>query len=73
MTWEAVLPWATTIAGAGVMALAGKQKTRRAAWVLGLFNQAFWIAYAVIAGAWGFIAGSMIYAAVYTRNLLRGE
>lgn len=66
MNW---LPWLTTIGGASVMWLAGKPKTRRAAWIVGILNQAPWIAYAILAGAWGFIPGSILYSAVYIRNL----
>jgi hypothetical protein len=73
MTWRTLLPWATTVVGASIMYLAGKQRTRRLAWVVGILNQVLWISYAIAAHAYGFIAGSLIYGGVYTRNLLRGD
>lgn len=73
MSLETLLPWATTVFGVLVLYLAGRARTRRLAWCLGLCNQLAWCSYAVIAGAHGFIAGSAIYFAVYMRNLLRGE
>lgn len=71
MSAKTLLPWATTVMGASIMYFAGRARTRRLAWVLGLLNQVAWISYAVMAHALGFIAGSLIYAAVYIRNLLR--
>lgn len=73
MSLEATLPWITSFVGMSVMWLAGKGHTRRWAWILGILNQAAWISYAVAAHAYGFIAGSLVYAAVYTRNLLKGD
>lgn len=73
MTWRIVLPWLTTLMGASIMYLAGRQRTRRLAWALGILNQFVWISYAIAAEAHGFIAGSLIYGSVYLRNLLRGD
>lgn len=70
---ESLLPWVTTAAGASVMLLAGKSRTRRWAWYLGVLNQIPWVLYAVLAHAWGFIPGSMLYAGVYVRNVKRGD
>jgi hypothetical protein len=73
VTWRALLPWATTAMGASVMYLAGRKRTRRAAWTLGIVNQGFWVSYALIAHAYGFIVGSAIYASVYASNLFTKE
>ena len=73
MALKTFLPWLTTCIGASVMYLAGKARTRRWAWILGVLNQTAWISYAVIAHAYGFIAGSLIYASVYCRNLVGGN
>jgi hypothetical protein len=73
MSWQTLLPWLTTAIGATVMYLAGRRSTRRWAWTLGILNQVAWISYAIAAHAYGFIGGSLIYATVYSRNLLRGE
>jgi hypothetical protein len=67
-----VLPWATTVMGASIMYLAGRSRTRQLAWALGILNQVVWISYAIAAHAYGFIAGSLLYGAVYARNLTRG-
>lgn len=73
MTWKTLLPWATTAMGASIMYLAGRARTRRIAWYLGVVNQIPWVAYAVLAHAWGFIPGSCLYAGVYIRNVKRGN
>lgn len=73
MSLKTLLPWATTVMGASIMYCAGRARTRRLAWTLGIANQVAWCSYAVIAHAYGFIGGSVIYAAVYSRNLIRGE
>lgn len=70
---RSALPWVTTVTGASVMYLAGRARTRRWAWVLGILNQVPWVTYAILTGAWGFVPGSMLYGSVYLRNLLRGE
>lgn len=70
---RAALPWVTTATGAAVMWLAGRARTRRAAWLLGVANQLPWITFAVITKSWGFIPGSLLYGSVYIRNLRRGE
>ena len=38
-------------------------------WVL-LFNEALWIAYALITGQYGFILSAIAYAAVYIRSYI---
>lgn len=68
---RAILPWVTTVTGVSVMYLAGRARTRRAAWVLGVLNQIPWITYAVITQSWGFIPGSLLYGSVYIRNYRR--
>jgi len=73
VTWSTMLPWVTTATGASIMFLAGRARTRRAAWILGIVNQVPWITYAIVAGAWGFIPGSLLYGTVYARNLTRGD
>lgn len=73
MSWRTALPWLTTLMGASIMYFAGRARTRRLAWMLGIANQVAWCSYALIAHAYGFIAGSCLYAAVYSRNLFRGE
>ena len=67
------LPWVTSGVGITIIYLAGRQRTRRLAWCLGIANQAAWITYAVAANAPGFILGSVVYGIMYTRNLLRGD
>lgn len=73
MSWRTLLPWATTVTGVTVMWLAGRARTRKAAWILGIMNQIVWVTYAIAAHAYGFIGGSVLYASVYSRNLVRGD
>jgi hypothetical protein len=55
------------------MYLAGRSRTRQLAWALGILNQVLWCSYAVAAHAYGFIGGSLLYGAVYFRNLMQKE
>lgn len=71
---ETLIPWATTVMGATIIWLAGRgPKARRVAWWCGLANQALWISFALVTGAYGFIAGSLIYGGVYARHLQKGH
>lgn len=68
-----LLPWATSAVGISIIWMAGRRRTRRLAWFLGLANQALWISYALATAQYGFIAGSAVYGAMYANNLRRGD
>lgn len=68
-----LLPWITSAVGITIIYLAGRARTRRAAWVLGILNQGAWVTYALSAKATGFILGSVVYGSMYLRNLLKGD
>jgi len=67
------LPWITSAVGITIIYLAGRARTRRLAWALGILNQGAWVTYALSAKAYGFIIGSAVYGAMYLRNLLKGD
>lgn len=75
MTSQAILAWATTVTGATIMYCAGRQRTRRFAWYLGVANQFLWGAYAIMGApeTLGFLVGSLLYGTVYVRNIIRGD
>ena len=50
------------------MAMGHNARARRWAPVVGLCGQPFWIAFAVQASAWGLLALSLAYSAVYVRG-----
>lgn len=50
------------------MATGRNERARRWAPLVGLCGQPFWIAFAVQASAWGLLALSLAYSAVYVRG-----
>ena len=50
------------------MAMGHNARARRWAPLVGLCGQPFWIAFAVQASAWGLLALSLAYSAVYVRG-----
>ena len=73
MTLLELLPWATSAVGVTILFLARRRGTRRLAWGLGIANQGVWISYAIAAKAYGFIAGSLVYGAMYLWNFRKGD
>lgn len=51
------------------MATGHNPRARRWASVVGLCGQPFWIAFSIDAGAWGLLALSIAYSAVYVRGI----
>jgi hypothetical protein len=60
--------WVLAIIGVTGIFFVGR-KTIWGWWVL-LFNEALWIAYALITKQYGFIASAIAYAAVYIRSYI---
>ena len=50
------------------MAMGHNARARRWAPVVGLCGQPFWVAFAVQSSAWGLLALSLAYSAVYVRG-----
>lgn len=50
------------------MAMGNNASARRWALVVGLCGQPFWIAFALQSSAWGLLALSLAYSAVYVRG-----
>ncbi|PLC06380.1 hypothetical protein CY658_04925 [Variovorax sp. RO1] len=50
------------------MAMGKSARARKFAPLVGLCGQPFWITFAVQAGAWGLLALSLAYSAVYVRG-----
>lgn len=51
------------------MATGHDPRARRWAPIVGLCGQPFWIAFSIDAGAWGLLALSIAYSAVYVRGI----
>lgn len=62
--WSWVLP----IVGVTGLYFAGKRKPW--AWLIGLFAECLWLAYAIVTKQYGFVLGSFAYGAVYVKNSL---
>jgi hypothetical protein len=65
--------WSWLLTGLQVLALRSAGTGRWWGWLLGAGVQLPWIAYAVVTGQLGFIAGCAISAAVQTRNFLEAS
>lgn len=63
------LPWALSAITIYSMLLAGNK--RRGAWAVGLANQALWLLWIVLAGAWGLLPMNLALWVVYSRNFLK--
>ncbi|MBH2008306.1 MAG: hypothetical protein I8H71_01265 [Xanthomonadaceae bacterium] len=50
------------------LAMGTSARSRRVAPLVGLAGQPFWIAFAISAEAWGLLALSLAYSAVYVRG-----
>lgn len=59
--------WALSIVGVAGWYLAGRRN--RWGWAIGVFVQASWLVYGVIASRYEFVAASMLYGSVTAINL----
>lgn len=58
--------WVLSIVGLAGFFLAGKKVWW--AWYVNIANQVLWTAYALLTEQWGFLAGTVFYFVVFTRN-----
>lgn len=63
--------WAWVLTGLQITALWGAGSGHGWAWPLGAAMQPPWIAYAIVTGQVGFVAGCVVSGAVQTANILR--
>lgn len=63
------LPWLLSAITIWMNLLAGNKHPQ--AWAVGLVNQALWLAWIVIAGAWGFLPMNIALWIVYGRNHMK--
>jgi hypothetical protein len=66
-----LLPLVTSCVTLVGMWEAGNKRSR--AWVIGLCNQALWLAFIVVFAAWGLLPLSVALVVIYTRNLLKWQ
>jgi hypothetical protein len=63
--------WSYLLTAVGVFGLwlAGRHDTR--GWIVGIFAQGLWIAYATATHQWGFYISALAYGWVYSKNAWR--
>lgn len=62
--------WSWLLTAVGVTGLYVAGRKSRWGWAIGLGAQGLWVAYALATKQYGFLASSLAYGAVYTRNLV---
>lgn len=63
------LPWLMSLVTIVSMYLAGNKA--RAAWIVGLGNQALWLTWIATTQAWGLLPMTFALCFVYARNLMK--
>ncbi len=66
---ETYLPWLLSVITIYTMFIAGDRKSYT--WLVGLGNQALWLTWIIVAGAWGLIPMNIALWVVYMRNHLK--
>lgn len=61
--------WVLTFIGIACFWLAGRKVWW--AWFVGIAGQFVWLAYSLLSGQWGFLAGVVLYTVVYVGNAVR--
>ncbi len=64
-----LLPWLLSAITIWMTVLAGNKHPQ--AWLVGLGNQALWLVWIILAGAWGLIPMNIALWIVYVRNHLK--
>jgi hypothetical protein len=62
--------WSWILAVIGVIGIYFVGRKNRWAWLWLIFNECFWIVYAVITDQYGFILAAVAYSAVYIKSFL---
>lgn len=62
------MPWSWILTALGVASLYLAGSRPLVGWPLALVNQLLWAVYAVTTRQYGFLAGAVCYAAVFSRN-----
>ena len=65
------LVWSWLLVGLGALGMWMAGRRMPSGWAVAIANETLWIVYAVQTRQWGFIAGALLYIAVFTRNWLR--
>ena len=60
--------WSYLLTAVGVFGLYLAGRKDRRGWMVGIFAQALWIAYATATRQWGFYVSALAYGWVYARN-----
>ena len=60
--------WSYLLTAVGVFGLFLAGRKDRRGWIVGLFAQVLWIAYATATHQWGFYVSALAYGWVYAKN-----
>lgn len=60
--------WILTLFGVLGIFLAGKKN--KWGWIIGIFSQFLWIAFALVTAQYGFIVASVLYGSIYAKNFI---
>jgi hypothetical protein len=68
-----VLPWLLSLVTILSMIWAGSRHAvrRKRGWAVAMGGQALWLAYTIVASAWGFLPLNMVLTVIYYRNWSR--
>jgi hypothetical protein len=61
--------WSTQLSAIGLIGIYLAGRKNHWAWIIGLLDEALWIAYAITSQQWSFCISAIAYASLYARNL----
>jgi hypothetical protein len=61
--------WSVALASLGLCGLLLVGLRSSWGWIVGIADEALWIAYGVATGQWAFVVSAVAYGVVYARNL----
>jgi nicotinamide riboside transporter PnuC len=62
--------WSFVLSGLGVVSLYLTGKKLAVGWLVGLFNTALWVIYALTTAQYGFLVSSAVFTVVQVKNYL---
>lgn len=63
--------WSWILAAVGILGIYLAGRKNSAGWLVGMFAQVLWLAYAIATRQWGFLFTSVAYGAIYTKNWIK--
>lgn len=63
--------WSWVLTAFGVLGIYLAGKKNKWGWVIGIFSQFLWVAFAIATAQYGFIVASVLYGSVYAKNFIQ--